>query len=283
MTPNPSAGGYSSYENDYLAGIYAGSIFTFAPSGAAYTSYKTIYDSHNAYLGSDFFYSTSGNNYSSIEYDYSNTGNLEHVKMTGFTGTPYTSLTYNYDGATYLGYEAVYKYAPAVGAYDELDIDVSAQAQVGVTQQTYKFDTVAAGTNYYKYWVIADGAGNSKQEIFFRNDGGVTQLGLNGQTGLTFQSQGNDKITGGAGGESFVFGSTFGHATLTDFANYATSATPDHVTMATSSFTSFADMISKSVNSGSAVLISDSAGNSLQINNMTVATLSNLSAEFSFV
>lgn len=92
---------------------------------------------------------------------------------------------------------------------------------------------------------------------------------------FVFGGAGDDVLTGGRGLDVFSFGAGFGHDVITDF-----KAVDDEIRFSGAGFTSFADMMSHATQVGANVLITNAAGDSLQLNNIQMASLQ--SADFLF-
>jgi hypothetical protein len=90
-----------------------------------------------------------------------------------------------------------------------------------------------------------------------------------------------DTITGGGSGEDFLFKAGFGSATLTDFHDHLTGSTHDTVTLPSSEFGSFTELLNKeATKSGTSVLIS-SGTDHLTLEDMKLSQL--VSTDFKFV
>jgi len=79
---------------------------------------------------------------------------------------------------------------------------------------------------------------------------------------------GADNLTGGQGNDSFVFGTGFGHDTVSDF-----QSGQDHLSFQGVGFASFADVMAHAVQSGTSVVITDLAGDSVQLTNVSLSSL----------
>jgi predicted extracellular nuclease len=89
---------------------------------------------------------------------------------------------------------------------------------------------------------------------------------------------GNDVLSGNRGNDLFAFGTGFGHDTILDY-----QAGADHIAFqGVSGFASFSDVAAHMVQSGINVIITDAAGDTLQINSTTIATLTSHSGDFLF-
>lgn len=86
---------------------------------------------------------------------------------------------------------------------------------------------------------------------------------------------GDDVLSGGRNNDVFVFGPGFGDDIITDF-----KAVEDEIRFQGAGFTSFADMLAHATQVGANVLITNAAGDSLQLNNTQIASLQ--SADFLF-
>ncbi len=88
---------------------------------------------------------------------------------------------------------------------------------------------------------------------------------------------GNDTLGGTRGNDLFVFGQNFGHDVVGDY-----TAGADHVQFQNGVFANFQDMMNHATQSGTNVIITDLAGDTLQLNNTTIATLNSHSGDFLF-
>ena len=108
-------------------------------------------------------------------------------------------------------------------------------------------------------------------------DGGAGIDSLSGGDGndLLTGGLGNDVLTGGRGLDVFVFGSGFGRDVLTDFRS-----ADDDIRLVGAGFVDFNDVLSRATQVGANVLITNAAGDSLQLNNLQVGSLQ--SSDFLF-
>jgi predicted extracellular nuclease len=115
--------------------------------------------------------------------------------------------------------------------------------------------------------------GNGNDSLF----GGAGIDNLSGGVGndTIVGSAGDDVLSGGRNNDVFVFGPGFGDDIITDF-----KAVEDEIQFHGAGFTSFADMLAHATQVGANVLITNAAGDSLQLNNTQIASLQ--SADFLF-
>ncbi len=108
-------------------------------------------------------------------------------------------------------------------------------------------------------------------------DGGAGIDSLSGGDGndLLTGGLGNDVLTGGRGLDVFVFGSGFGRDVLTDFRS-----ADDDIRLVGAGFVDFNDVLARATQVGANVLITNAAGDSLQLNNLQVGSLQ--SSDFLF-
>ena len=182
---------------------------------------------------------------------------LTAIIETGVTGQAYTSIAYEYSDGTYEGYEATY--TGLSGSYSGKQVDVNATGvtteivESGITGKAYTsvetdynssgavadaidFYANVTGQSYYADQIELNPSKTQIEQTFDNNDGSHTMTGLNGATGLTFNSIANDTMTGGAAGETFVFAPAFGNDVLTDFSTYAAGTSHDVISLASSQF-----------------------------------------------
>ena len=214
---------YSSYEYDYVGGVFAGSQFNYTkvPEGATYSSYEVDYNQANALAGDKFFFTDlSGLGYTNEEEDFNASGKLSRVLLTGVTGQSYYQLEEDYDAGVYEGYKAYYQITGEPYTTEEVDVSNSNQlekvvysgmtstpyssveedyANGSLTQIVYGYTDVT-GATYNAYQVTETAAGGGLSEVFDLNSGGHTQIAL--ASGQTLTSQGNDKFTGSSTGST---------------------------------------------------------------------------------
>lgn len=90
---------------------------------------------------------------------------------------------------------------------------------------------------------------------------------------------GDDTLSGGAGRDTFMFAPGFGNDRITDFA--AAGKVQDVIQFDRSVFADFADVMAHAAQAGSAVVITDDAGNSLTLDKVKLAALG--ADDFAFV
>ena len=286
---------YSNYEYDYVAGVFAGSKFTYQASGAGYSSYEIDYNNANALAAEKFFFTQTYSNYGDEEEDFDATGKLARVLFSNFnSASPYSALEEDFTGGVFSGEKVTYaSLSGANFASEEVDVSSSGQLEsvvysamkgtpysslevdyvdAAVSEVRYGF-TGVSGASYYAYQVVDDGGGKALMEILDLNSGGHSQIAL--ASGQTLSSLGNDKMTGD-GATTFVLNPIYGADTLTNLA-YG-----DTVSLSTSEFADFNALFAASQNSGANVLITAQDGDTLTLKGMNKTTLANLSGEFVF-
>jgi serralysin len=299
--------GYSSYEYDFVGGVFAGSKFevTTVPNGATYSSYELDFNSAFAFIGDKFFFTNlPGQSYTNEEEDFDANGALTSVLLTGVTGQAYSSLELDYSAGTYTGYKA---YFSAIGhllsqPYTQ-EVDVSAANQLekvvysgtsstpyssvevdysngAVSGEIYDFTNVT-GASAYAYQVDENASGLPQQEIFDNNDGSHTIIGI-GAANQTFTSIADDTFTGNGANETSVFTPVYGHDTITDFYRYTSGSTQDTISLSTSEFANFAAVLSDAQNVGANTVITATNGDTLTLSNLDTSTLATLSTDFTF-
>jgi hypothetical protein len=295
---------YSSYEYDYVGGVYAGAKFEFTtvPSGATYSSYETDYNFADAFSGDKFFFTDiTGQSYTGEEEDFDANGALARVLLTGVTGQAYSSLEEDFSAGTYEGYKAYYTITGQ--SYTGEEVDVSATNRItkvvytgmsstpyssveqdysagALTDVIYDFTNVS-GASAYAYQVEDNSSGVAQQEIYDNNNGSHTIIGL-GAVNQTFTSIADDTFTGGGASETFVFQPIYGSDTITDFASYLTGATHDTISLSTSEFANFAAVLAGAQNVGANTVITATNGDTLTLANMTTTALAANPGDFTF-
>ncbi len=118
---------------------------------------------------------------------------------------------------------------------------------------------------------LVGGAGNDTL------DGGAGIDSLSGGDGIDRLTggAGDDVLTGGRGADVFVFGAGFGHDVLTDF-----KPVEDDIRLVGAGFADFNDVLAHAVQVGANIVITNAAGDSLQLNNLQLGALQ--SADFLF-
>ena len=129
--------------------------------------------------------------------------------------------------------------------------------------------------------------GDGQDNVIYGGNGNDTLYGKAGNDKL-FGGAGNDYIDGGSGDDSlagnsgadaFVFDTSFGHDTVTDFT--ATGAGHDRILLLASMFADFAAVQSHMTQSGPDVVISDGLGDTLTLSNLLTTDLT--AGDFTFV
>ena len=129
--------------------------------------------------------------------------------------------------------------------------------------------------------------GDGQANVIYGGNGDDTLYGKGGNDTLFGQAgndyidggQGNDSLTGNTGADAFVFGASFGHDTVTDFA--PAGAGHDVIILLASMFANFAAVQSHMTQSGSDVVISDGLGDAITLSNVLTTNLS--AGDFTFV
>jgi predicted extracellular nuclease len=131
-------------------------------------------------------------------------------------------------------------------------------------------DTLSAGGGAD---TVAGGLGND----MMLGGSGSDSLSASDGTDTLVGGDGNDVLSGNRGNDLFVFGAGFGHDIIIDY------QAGDRVQFQPGTgFASFSDVASHMAQSGINVIITDAAGDTLQINSTTIATLTSHSGDFLF-
>jgi Ca2+-binding RTX toxin-like protein len=122
--------------------------------------------------------------------------------------------------------------------------------------------------------------GGSGADALFGGDGDDTLAGGSGEDMLE-GGAGDDMLSGGVSADTFVFRAGFGHDTITDFRLTG----PDHDILQFDSalFADVAAVLGSAVDTTDGAVITTSAGDSVRIENVTVANLQAHPEDFSFV
>jgi Ca2+-binding RTX toxin-like protein len=120
--------------------------------------------------------------------------------------------------------------------------------------------------------------GDDGNDTLAGGTGNEALYGGSGNDSLT-GGAGNDTLAGGAGNDTFVFGPGFGHDTVADFHN--ANGEQDLLQIDHSLFADFAAVESHMAQSGTSVMITFDANNTIELKNMTVGALH--ASDFVFV
>jgi hypothetical protein len=290
---------YSSYEYDYVGGVFSGSEFTFTsvPQGASYSSYEVDYNQANALTGQQFFWTNvTGQNYSGEEEDYDASGSLTSVLLTGVENQAYSSIELDYSSGTYEGDKAFYDITGQSYRNEEVDVSASGQLEKvvysGMTSTPYSSveddylggalaDTIygftdVTGQTYNAYQVMENASGDALIETFDLNSGGHALEAV--APGQTLTSLGDDTMVGSAsGGTTFLLNAVYGADTIANL------TTADTVSLPSSEFADFDALTKAAKQSGANVVIAASSdGDTLTLNNMKLSTLGGMSNNFTF-
>ena len=296
---------YSSYEYDFVGGVFSGSQFTFTttPVGATYSSYQLDYNANANLSGEKFFFtSVAGQSYTTEEMDFDRNSQLSRTVLGGFSSAPYSSLELDYTAGSYTGFKVFY--TGQTGQFTNIEEDVNAANAVtkvvysgptntpyssveqdfsnGVqTGSVYNFTNVS-GASYYAYHVTDNAAGSATQEIFDLNNGGHAIYAFAAMQFLT--SQGSDTFVGqGFANETFILKPVYGHETFADFATQLTGSTHDTIQFSTSEFANFSALSAATADTANGALISAGNGDSVLLAGITKAQVLANPGDFTFV
>ena len=295
---NPGQYYFESYLNDYVGGVYADSKYDYVtiPTGATYNSFELDVNHAGALTATKFFFTgVTGQSFTSQEVDLNGSGVETRVLYTGMKSTPYSSLEMDFTSGSYSGYKLFYTgitgqsytsleadftsanvqtktiYSGMSTPYSSEEIDYSGGVIAG---SIYTFTNVT-GQTYYAYQMTENASGTGVQVTADLNNGGHKIQAL--VSGQTLSSVGDDLMIGSSSGATtFLFNPIYGADEISNF------TTADTISMASSEFANFGALQGAAVNSGANVLITATDGDTLQIDNMTKATLTSLSANFTF-
>jgi hypothetical protein len=206
------------------------------------------------------------------------------VTLSDSGGAPEVVSTFNIAGQAYASEQDDYDagglskilLTGAGQAYSLLEKDYSAGVYEG-DKATY---ANVAGQSYYSYEVDKDAGGAMRAMTLDLDNGGHKIVGY--QDNLTLTALGDDTMTGGGAGETFVFNANFGADAITDFASHDGAANPDHIALSTSDFADFTALQGAAANVGSNVVIKAGSGDTLTLLGLDTATLAGLEGDFSF-
>ena len=196
------------------------------------------------------------------------------LKVTGIKNQPYASYldTHNSDGT--LASRTQYNTDGSVYlAFTQSQGD-------GLITRIYSGGSFFKKQSYDSETLILSQAGTKELEIYNNLDGTHTITGL--VKNLTIPSIGNDKITGGAPGQTFLMQAGFGNDTITDFGTYLSNATPDTISFSTTEFADFTTMLAATVNTPKGARITAASGDILFLTGVTKSMVAASSANFLF-
>jgi hypothetical protein len=299
--PRPRTGApFSSYEDDYVGGLYAGAEYTLTsvPQGVSYSSFVVDESPANVFSGEQFFFTDNvGQSYTGEEEKFDANNQLSDVVLTGVIGQPYSSLELDYSAGSYEGYQAYYYVTGQTYTNEEVEVSASGQLEKvidsGMTSTPYPSveedysggalaDTIfsftdVTGASYNAYQVEDSAGGTALQETLDLNSGGHNLIAL--ASGQTLTSLGDDVMTGSTTGTTaFVLNAIYGADTITNF------NTADMISLPSSEFANFAAMNTSShvANVAGNVVITASDGDTLTIDGLNTTTLANLSGNFTY-
>jgi hypothetical protein len=105
--------------------------------------------------------------------------------------------------------------------------------------------------------------------LVFTSAASVTDVATQDGTTFGFAPNANTTLTGGGANETFIFNAGFGHATITDFAQGH-----DTLVFAPGTFADVNDALGHAAQSGRNIVMTDHAGDTLVLQNATLAQLS---------
>jgi pimeloyl-ACP methyl ester carboxylesterase len=239
---------FDSYQVDYVDGLQAATEY-FTPAGQNQTV-ETDYSPTGAYLGERLTTTgIQGQFYTSDELDVGAHGHFWREILSGVSGQPYTAVEDDYNGAGTL---------------------------TGVT-----YDVTSAPEDPYANGRVHDDAsGNLQWETAALENGGNQITGV--ADGVRLVSHGDDVMTGGGSSEKFVLNAIFGADVITDFASHASGADHDVISLSRSDFQDFAAVLASATDSGGNAVLHTANNQTLTLLGVDVATLSQLSTDFTF-
>ena len=196
------------------------------------------------------------------------------LKVTGINGQPFVSYLKIFDSSGSLTDQTDYKSSGTVY------LTFSQSVTGDVTTDHYTSGSYFNGKQFGSEDVLFNPTGGKIEEVLYNLDGTHTIDGM--ANDLTISSIGNDTITGGGSGETFVMAAGFGHDTITDLGTYRGNAAPDTVSFATSEFANFDAMFAATVNTPKGARITSTGGDVLTLTGVTKSMVTANSASFLF-
>jgi Ca2+-binding RTX toxin-like protein len=123
-------------------------------------------------------------------------------------------------------------------------------------------DTIDAGAGSD---TVAGGVGNDSM----MGGAGADSLSAADGNDTLIGGSGNDSLAGGRGADTFVFSQGFGHDVVGDFA----AGTDKLSFQGVAGIASFSDVMAHAVQSGASVIITDTAGDTVQLTNVQLSSL----------
>ena len=239
---------FTSYQQDYVEGLLAATKYS-SPVSQNETI-ETDYNSAGAYFrGQIITTGIEGQSYTGEEQDFGVDGHLRRDVLTGISGQSYTAIENDYS---------------KFGALTGITYDLPGAAQDPYTPGLVHFDP----------------SGELRWETAQLNNGGNQITGV--ADGVTLISHGDDVMTGGGSSETFVLNAIFGADTITDLASHASGAGHDTISLSRADFSDFAAVMASATNSGGNAVLHTANDQTLTLLGVNVATLSHLSADFTF-
>ena len=183
------------------------------------------------------------------------------LKVGGIQGQPYVSYLATYDSTGQLAAQTEYKLNGNV--YLSFTQSVAGR----ITTDHYFNGNYFKGQSFGSEDVLFSRSGTAIEKIFYNLDGTHTIDGR--ANNLTLSSIGNDTITGGGSGETFVMSIGFGHDTITDLAPYISGTTHDTVSFTTTQFANFDAMMAATSNTAKGARIKLAGGDTLILTSIT--------------
>jgi hypothetical protein len=245
---NVTGQAFTSFQENYVDGLLAVTKYVF-PNSPDQTT-ETDYNSAGAFFQSSVITTgIQGQSYTGEEMDFDASGALRRDLLTGVTGQSYTAVANDYNKSGKL---------------------------TGVTYDL----TNAAEDPYTPGLVHFSLAGELRWETAELNNGGNQITGV--ADGVRLVSHGDDVMTGGGSSETFVLNAIFGADTITDLASHSSGAGHDTIDLSRADFSNFAAVLASATNSGGNAVLHTANDQTLTLLGVNVATLSHLSADFTF-
>ena len=207
------------------------------------------------------------------------TGLASFVVATGLEGHPYAASVSDYDSTGALDGRSLYQ------TNGDLYLASTIAGEGGDFVETFDGGDYFTDLNYGAFVNTYNSTGKlTTAHLLSRttdmNNGSHVLLGY--ADGLTFDSIGHDRMTGGGASETFVFDPGFGADVVTDFSQHLTGAGADAISVSTSLFADFSALLAATRKSGANVVITAPDHETITLLGMTRALVSSHAGDFAF-
>jgi hypothetical protein len=207
------------------------------------------------------------------------TGLASFVVATGLQGHPYSASVSDYDSTGTLTGRSFYEADGAlylVSTITKQGDDFVQDLHGGAYFATRNYSEAISTYNSTGKFVAADLLSRTRDMI----NGSHVLRGY--ADGLTFDSLGNDRMTGGGTSETFVFDPGFGADVVADFSQHLAGAGADTISVSTSQFADFSALLAATRKSGANVVITAPNHDTITLLDMTRSLVASHAGDFAF-